>query len=303
MAKRISELDDAGTLTGTEQMEVVQAGGNKKITVSLLARVAQFGTNWWTALTTALAAGWSTIWGTAPGSGWAAPLAAAYINPVELGMKHGLKISYVSSDLIRIGTGAVEVNGVLVTKSAVTDFTTGATNFPGADAKVFVVIDAAGTISLVAATGNGTIRASDACFQVSGGGVGYDDLGKFGYYTDSTHKILGTAHRTNATTWLFANCGRGISESGEATLGSWERTENRKQIVHTNGTSTAPAASSKDFPVAFSKTPDGTPSVTGGYTRYLSFTALSASAFTLTIWNVAEAINATTYTAIFHGWV
>lgn len=61
MAKRISELDDAGTLTGAEQMEVVQSGGNRKITTSLFARIAQLGTNWWTALTTALGTGWAAI--------------------------------------------------------------------------------------------------------------------------------------------------------------------------------------------------------------------------------------------------
>jgi hypothetical protein len=66
--KRISELSDASTLDGAELLEVVQSNANKKITLSLLLRIAQLGTNWFASITTAL------------GSGWQEALSSAYPN-------------------------------------------------------------------------------------------------------------------------------------------------------------------------------------------------------------------------------
>lgn len=137
------------------------------------------------------------------------------------GRKIGLEVYYVSSDLIRIKPGSVEVNDVMVTKTTATDFTTGATNFPGAGSWVYICSDIAGTLSLEVATGAGNVRPSDACFQLTGSSVGYDDIGKFGYYFNPGKRIIAAAHRVSATSWYFINLGNGIEESGKNSRGLW----------------------------------------------------------------------------------
>lgn len=145
------------------------------------------------------------------------------------GRKIGLEAYYVSSDLIRVRAGSLEVNDVMVVKTAVTDFTTGATNFPGAGAWVFFCMDTAGNITLETATGNGTVRPSDNCFQLTGGSVGYNDLGKFGYYLNQRKRIFGAAHRVSATSWYFINMGNCLEESGVNSRGGW-KTDNTGKL-------------------------------------------------------------------------
>jgi hypothetical protein len=99
--KRISEFDNAAALTGAELLPCIQSGGNKKFTTSLLARIAQFGANWWTTLTATLAAGWSAIFASAPGTGWATALAGTYaalLDRVEPIGSAKLYFGYVSPD-------------------------------------------------------------------------------------------------------------------------------------------------------------------------------------------------------------
>lgn len=145
------------------------------------------------------------------------------------GRKIGLEAYYVSSDLIRVRPGSLEVNDVMVVKTANTDFTTGATNFPGAGAWVFICSDIAGNISLETATGAGSVRPSDACFQLTGSSVGYDDLGKFGYYLNPRKRIFAAAHRVSATSWYFINMGNGLEEEGR--IGSYFYTKDNQNNV------------------------------------------------------------------------
>lgn len=168
------------------------------------------------------------------------------------GIKIGLDAYYVSSDLIRVKAGSVEVNDVKVVKTAATDFTTGATNFPGTGAWVFICSDIAGNLSLETATGNGTVRPSDACFQLTGSSVGYDDIGKFGYYFTPDKRIIGAAHRVSATSWYFINLGNNKSEQGKNSYGYWDIDERGLTECYSVETSTAGNKKTWTYPVSFS---------------------------------------------------
>lgn len=171
------------------------------------------------------------------------------------GRKIGLEAYYVSSDLIRVNPGSVEVNDVMVTKTTSTDFTTGATNFPGAGSWAYICSDIAGTLSLEAATGTAAQRPTDDCFQWSGGGVGFLDLGKQGYYYDPARRIIGAIHKVNATTWYIIGQGEGIIESGRNASGYYQITSDGTMVQDGTGGNTV-ALSVDDlvtctFPVNF----------------------------------------------------
>jgi hypothetical protein len=217
------------------------------------------------------------------------------------GRKIGLDAYYVSSDLIRIRTGSLEVNDVMCVKTAVTDFTTGATNFPGAGAWAFLCMDIAGTITLETATGAGTVRPSDACFQLSGSSVGYDDLGKFGYYLNPRKRIFGAAHRVSATSWYFINLGNGTAESGQNSAGRWVRDSIDAQDVYMSGTSASPTVASVNLALAFASIDSAQLTLSANATRCWSITALSTTAFTPSIWDLVQNVAATTYRASFSG--
>jgi hypothetical protein len=221
------------------------------------------------------------------------------------GRKIGLEAYYVSSDLIRVRAGSLEVNDVMVVKTAATDFTTGATNFPGAGAWVFFCMDTAGTITLETATGNGTVRPSDACFQLTGSSVGYDDLGKFGYYLNPRKRIFGAAHRVSATSWYFIDLQNGQDEVGMNSRGAWIKT-GRKIHIDTLMTSTAGSASTWTYPISFTSrvVPGGaslggsgnalilafaTPSTSAcGYSVFVTTTGSTAGATAVSLWADGE---------------
>jgi hypothetical protein len=141
------------------------------------------------------------------------------------GRKIGLKISYVSSDVLTVGIGACEVNDGTdswwVEKAAATAINSGTANFPSAAAWAFVAIKADGTIALYAATGTAAQRPTNNLFQLAGGSVGYDDIGKHGYYYDADERVIGAIHKVSATSWYIINLGDGDSEEGQNINGNW----------------------------------------------------------------------------------
>jgi hypothetical protein len=210
------------------------------------------------------------------------------------GRKIDLEVSYVSSDLISISPGSVEVNDVMVTKTAATTFTTGATNFPGANAWVFGCMDIAGNMSLEAATGTGSVRPSDACFQMSGSSVGYLDIGKHAYYFNAGKRIIFAAHRVSATNWYFINMGDGCSETGQNSLGYWERNcigrTMRQYGTGSQTTDTAAGAyysnaAAKLFPMTFSVIRNCISQTNfGGVIRWASAYTYNTTQFTGLVW-------------------
>jgi hypothetical protein len=150
------------------------------------------------------------------------------------GMKYGLDVSYVSADVLTISPGAVEVNGELVECPAALAITASMTNFPAAGSWAFVTMEADGTHRLFPATGAGTVRPTDACFQMTGGGVGFDDIKKNGFYYDSERRIIDLIHKVNATTWYTIKMGNGCAEAGTNSRGYWDRV-NTGRIMHQYG--------------------------------------------------------------------
>lgn len=142
------------------------------------------------------------------------------------GMKYGLDVAYVSADVLSISPGAVEVNGEIVSIDAPLAITASMPNFPAAGAWAFVTMERGGTHRLFPATGAGTVRPSDNCFQLTGGGVGFDDIGKQGYYLDPERRIIDVIHRVNATTWYAIKLGRGLNEYGNNGNGAYVKLEN-----------------------------------------------------------------------------
>jgi hypothetical protein len=160
------------------------------------------------------------------------------------GMKYGLDVSYVSADVLTIIPGAVEVNGELVECPDALAITSSMTNFPAAGSWAFITMEKGGTHRLFPATGAGTVRPSDACFQWTGGGVGFLDLGKQHYMYDADRVIIGAIHKVNATTWYIINLGDGSDEEGQNSLGYWSY-KNRtcsQRILRTYGSTAVVAA-------------------------------------------------------------
>jgi hypothetical protein len=143
------------------------------------------------------------------------------------GYKRGLDIVYVSSDLLKVKPGACEINGDIVELTSDTSIPSTMANFPAAGSWAYVTLEKSKTIRLFPATGAATVRPSDNCFQLTGGGIGYDDLKKFHYYYDPLRVIIGAIHKVNATTWYIINCWAFDNESG--------RNGNGKYIKNANG--------------------------------------------------------------------
>jgi hypothetical protein len=216
------------------------------------------------------------------------------------GFKRDLNIFYVSSDLLKIVPGVIEINGDIIDISSEISIPSSMANFPAAGAWAYVTMKKDKTAELFPAAGAANVRPSDNCYQLSGGGVGYSDIKKCHYMYDPLRVIVGAIHKVNATTWYIINNGSGLSEKGANSLGKWERTENRGQKIQTGGTSAAPVAS-VNFPVQFADTPQYSLSAFGTVTRHVSMTAISASAYTPALWNAAEILVATQYSALFEG--
>jgi hypothetical protein len=170
------------------------------------------------------------------------------------GRKVGLRISYVSSDVLSVGVGACEVNDGTdswwVEKTSATAINSGTTNFPGAGAWAFVAIKADGTIALYAATGTAAQRPTNNLFQLTGGSIGYDDIGKHGYYYDADERVIGAIHKVSATSWYIINCQNEMDEIGINSAGKWSRINNKIKIIIGITTPTANANTNYTLPTA-----------------------------------------------------
>jgi hypothetical protein len=123
----------------------------------------------------------------------------------------------------------VEVNRTLVQIPAAVSITSSTTGWPGVGAGAYVTITAAGVITLRASTCTASTRPSDNLFQLTGGGVGYDDIGKFGYYYSATERVLAHFWEVSATAYYFINLANGLDEIGENANGSW--IQNKKSLT------------------------------------------------------------------------
>lgn len=109
-----------------------------------------------------------------------------------------------------------------VETSASTSITPSMTNFPAASSWSFICGDASGVISLEAATGNYNQRPTNNEFQLTGGGVGYDDIGKNGYYINGK-RILRAFHKVSTTSFYFIILGDEKNEFGQNYYGSYKK--------------------------------------------------------------------------------
>jgi hypothetical protein len=178
---------------------------------------------------------------------WYGILAAAKNEAINIqGMKKELVLTYVSSDTLSISYGIVEVNGELIYKSSATSITSALTNYPSAGSWAYVVIDGNGDISLRAATGAASVRPSDACFSFYGSG-GFNELKKYGFYYDSTHKIIAAFHKISSTNFYIINVGPGLDEAGSNSNGGYVYTLSGVLICIHNSSVTSSSSTSNYF--------------------------------------------------------
>jgi len=96
-----------------------------------------------------------------------------------------------------------------------TTITNAFANYPAAGAWAYVTVDYLGTLQLRAATGALTARPTDNLFQLAGGGVGYDDIDRFGYYYADGERVVGAIGRVSATVFLYIVNGQEEEEKGQ----------------------------------------------------------------------------------------
>ncbi len=96
-----------------------------------------------------------------------------------------------------------------------TTITSAMPGYPAAGAWAYVTVDYRGIVRLRAATGAGTVRPTDNFFKFSGGGVGYQDIDRNGYYYSDGERIVGVIHKITATSFLYIVNGAEASEVGE----------------------------------------------------------------------------------------
>lgn len=132
------------------------------------------------------------------------------------GAKVGMEIYLAGSDDLRITPGFLHVNNGR-DHYLQTDTETLLTGESGWAGWKYVTINHAG-VNVRNATGDANERPTDSFFQWSG--YIHD---KAGYYYNANERIIGAAYRVSATEWYIINCGEGGDETGENSLGRWER--------------------------------------------------------------------------------
>jgi hypothetical protein len=140
-----------------------------------------------------------------------------------VGRKIGLNIFYADADDIRVTSGICHVNNGAdhcVEKATETKVTVS----PIAKWQ-YVVINNLGNIATREAMGTISERPTDPCFQWSG----YNPS-KQGYYFNKSERIIGAIYRVSSSNWHIINCGEGGNETGEDSLGSWERVGNVQTV-------------------------------------------------------------------------
>ena len=94
-------------------------------------------------------------------------------------------------------------------------------NFPSAGEWKFVCLDINGNITLENATGTAAQRPTDNCYSKTAAVVGYDAVGKHGYYFSDSKRIIGAVHKVSATSWYIINNYNGRDEMGENEYGHY----------------------------------------------------------------------------------
>ena len=157
------------------------------------------------------------------------------------GSKIGFELVYTSSNTLTLKKGACHVNDgtsdYWVTKDTSTSITSATTGWPGVGAGAYVTIKPNGTITLRASTCTASTRPSDNLFQLTGGSVGYDDIGKFAYYYDADERVIAHFWEVSATSFYFINLGSGKEEIGENSFGYWKR-DAVKNVMRQYGSNT-----------------------------------------------------------------
>lgn len=182
---------------------------------------------------------------------------SALIGTISKGRIVGGRLYYSASNttiLEKIGYHFNDgVSDSWVETSANTSITPAMTNFPAASSWSFICGDASGNITLEAATGNYNQRPTNNEFQLTGGSVGYDDIGKNGYYINGK-RILRAIHKITTTSFYFIILKNETDEYGKNYNGNWEFINRKyKEYGRLNWLS-ATASLGVVFPVALSST-------------------------------------------------
>jgi hypothetical protein len=136
------------------------------------------------------------------------------------GAKVGMEIYLAGSDDLRITAGFLHVNNGR-DHYLQTDTETLLTGESALAGWKYITINNSGAVNIRNATGNANERPTDSYFQWSG--YIHD---KAGYYYNASERIIGAVYRVNSTSWRIINCGEGGSETGENSIGAWERVGN-----------------------------------------------------------------------------
>ena len=151
---------------------------------------------------------------------------AADMNALKLlvGRKIGLSIYYAGSDDIRVRQGFTHVDDGRQNwiQKAAESVLSGESTMVGWK---YITINNAGTIQVRTATGTNAQRPTDAYFQWTG----YDHI-KQGYYYAANERIIGAVYRVSSSSWYIINCGENGAETGEDSIGSWERVGNVQTV-------------------------------------------------------------------------
>jgi hypothetical protein len=178
------------------------------------------------------------------------------VTSLMYGKKIGLQLSYVSSNVLSLSAGSCHINSngshSIIEKLSATSITSATTNWPGVGAGAYVTIDNAGVIRLRASTCTASTRPSDNFFQLTGGGVGYNDIGKFGYYYSATERIIAHFWEVSATSFYIINNEEQRGEYGTSASGRWSRKNNGELEICLTMNNAVSAAVRWNFPTNFS---------------------------------------------------
>jgi len=136
------------------------------------------------------------------------------------GAKVGMEIYLAGSDDLRITPGFLHVNNGR-DHYLQTDTETLLAGESALAGWKYVTVNNTGAVNIRNATGNANERPTDSYFQWSG--YIHD---KGGYYYNASERIIGAIYRVSSSSWYIINCGEDGEETGEDSLGAWERVGN-----------------------------------------------------------------------------
>jgi hypothetical protein len=133
------------------------------------------------------------------------------------------RVSCMSADGTKIlaGEGGASSGRLYSISKTRTLISSSTPNFPSAGEWKFVCLDINGNITLENATGTAAQRPTDNCYSKTAAVVGYDAVGKHGYYFSDSKRIIGAVHKVSATSWYIINNYNGREEIGETSVGKY----------------------------------------------------------------------------------